>query len=165
MRFRITSALLFLTILNFIRLFGLSLTTARFTSWCSIALGMVILYALSLRLFGPLGGLASLTLLLADPILGTCIHICREEARFLRPLFSFYPSGIGRSLGSLLARISGRMRGIAFFRHTPQWNPADPRAGRDGPRCAPIWCGMESHRGGPLVAYGLLSFGRWPPLG
>jgi hypothetical protein len=68
----------------FIRLFGLSLTTARFTSWCSIALGMVILYALSLRLFGPLGGLASLTLLLADPILGTCIHICREEA----PLFA-----------------------------------------------------------------------------
>jgi 4-amino-4-deoxy-L-arabinose transferase-like glycosyltransferase len=152
----------------FIRLFGLSLTTARFTSWCSIALGMVILYALSLRLFGPLGGLASLTLLLADPILGTCIHICREEAplfaatvlvlslwhwAFTRESFWLgFLAGCGASLSSgihpngiLLIPALGAMALVAH-RSSAGWNRT---AGGGGP-----WCGLRAYPLGDRLPLG-----------
>jgi 4-amino-4-deoxy-L-arabinose transferase-like glycosyltransferase len=68
----------------FIRFFGHSLATARFASWLAGAIGVIFLYALALRFMGSVGGLASLIVLLSDPILGTSLHICREEL----PLFA-----------------------------------------------------------------------------
>lgn len=68
----------------FIRFFGHSLATARFASWLAGAIGIILLYALALRFLGSDGGLASLIVLLSDPILGTSLHICREEL----PLFA-----------------------------------------------------------------------------
>ncbi|MBK8871465.1 MAG: glycosyltransferase family 39 protein [Elusimicrobia bacterium] len=68
---------------SFIRLFGPSLTVARFASWLAGAAGLIFLYILALRLCGPTGGLAALFVLMADPILGSCLHICREETLLL----------------------------------------------------------------------------------
>lgn len=67
----------------FIRFFGPSLTAARFASWLAGATGIIILYILALRLCGAAGGLAALFILMADPILGSCLHICREETLLL----------------------------------------------------------------------------------
>lgn len=68
----------------FIRFFGHSLATARFASWLAGGIGIILLYALALRFLGSLGGFAALLILLSDPILGTSLHICREEL----PLFA-----------------------------------------------------------------------------